>query len=364
MISCTRGPPEGTTSPGNQSQEQHGHSQPPELAPALPSPQARKASVVRIPSNQPCCCRWGWRGACLLMHSRSSKLCHLWTKITDLPLLLINFNAKIVSNKYKISNNHQQMMVSHCGMHSWYRRLHRSDIFLWSFTRKHVSATMAIKLNSSSMDPLVKWLWFLAAGVLIREAKFLISMNFVHIDMVHAPWFCNSCAHELARVSLSWDLDQSYVWIWSPPRVCNFLGNSELKWTYENAIKWLLCFKKIDLVSFPPIIHALVVSASALCAHRATQCWWPGGYRWPHTVTPFFANMHCKGRRVCHFTWTLSLHANANLQESQWDPNIQCLLFHNKNSLAAGKTETRGLWRPASQGLFIHSFHTKCSTSQ
>jgi hypothetical protein len=53
---------------------------------------------------------------------------------------------------------------------------------------------------------------FSAAGVLIREAKFLISMNFVHVDVVHAPRSCNSCGHELARVGLSWDPDQSYVW--------------------------------------------------------------------------------------------------------------------------------------------------------
>jgi len=53
---------------------------------------------------------------------------------------------------------------------------------------------------------------FSAAGVLIRETKFLISMNFVHVDVVHAPRSCNSCAYELARVGLSWDPDQSYVW--------------------------------------------------------------------------------------------------------------------------------------------------------
>jgi hypothetical protein len=53
---------------------------------------------------------------------------------------------------------------------------------------------------------------FSVAGVLTREAKILISMNFVHVDVVHAPRSCNSCAHELARVGLSWDPDQSHVW--------------------------------------------------------------------------------------------------------------------------------------------------------
>jgi hypothetical protein len=67
------------------------------------------------------------------------------------------------------------------------------------------STILVQALQSSDYD-------FSAADVLIREAKFLISMNFVHVDVVHAPRSCNSCAHELARVGLSWDPDQSHVW--------------------------------------------------------------------------------------------------------------------------------------------------------
>ena len=70
---------------------------------------------------------------------------------------------------------------------------------------KSDSTILVQALQSSDYD-------FLAVGVLIREAKFLISTNFVHVDVVHAPRFCNSCAPELARVGLSWDPDQSHVW--------------------------------------------------------------------------------------------------------------------------------------------------------
>jgi ribonuclease HI len=55
------------------------------------------------------------------------------------------------------------------------------------------STILVQALQSSDYD-------FSAASVLIREAKFLISMNFVHVDVVRAPRSCNSCAHELARV--------------------------------------------------------------------------------------------------------------------------------------------------------------------
>ena len=67
------------------------------------------------------------------------------------------------------------------------------------------STILVQALQSSDYD-------FSAAGVLIREAKFLISMNFVHVDVVHAPQSCNSCAHELARIGLSWDPNQSHEW--------------------------------------------------------------------------------------------------------------------------------------------------------
>jgi ribonuclease HI len=58
------------------------------------------------------------------------------------------------------------------------------------------STILVQALQSSDYD-------FSTAGVLTREAKFLISMNFVHVDVV---------AHELAPVDLSWDPDQSHVW--------------------------------------------------------------------------------------------------------------------------------------------------------
>ena len=58
------------------------------------------------------------------------------------------------------------------------------------------STILVQALQSSDYD-------FLPVGVLIREAKFLISTNFVQVDVVHAPRSCNSCAPKLARVGLS-----------------------------------------------------------------------------------------------------------------------------------------------------------------
>ena len=52
-----------------------------------------------------------------------------------------------------------------------------------------------------------------ASGVLFREAKFLMSMIFFRVDVVHVPRSSNRCAHELAQIGLNWDLDRSHVWI-------------------------------------------------------------------------------------------------------------------------------------------------------
>jgi len=54
---------------------------------------------------------------------------------------------------------------------------------------------------------------FSACGVLFREAKFLMSINFIWVDVVHMPRSSNWCAHELARIGLNWDPDRSHIWI-------------------------------------------------------------------------------------------------------------------------------------------------------
>lgn len=68
------------------------------------------------------------------------------------------------------------------------------------------STTLVDALQSRSYD-------FSACGVLFREAKFLMSMNFIRADVVHVPRSSNRCAHELARIGLNWDPDRSHVWI-------------------------------------------------------------------------------------------------------------------------------------------------------
>jgi hypothetical protein len=40
-----------------------------------------------------------------------------------------------------------------------------------------------------------------------------MSMNFIRVDVVHMPRSSNRCAHELARIGLNWEPDQSHVWI-------------------------------------------------------------------------------------------------------------------------------------------------------
>ena len=40
-----------------------------------------------------------------------------------------------------------------------------------------------------------------------------MSINFVRVDIVHLPRSCNIGAHDLARIGLNWDPDQSHVWI-------------------------------------------------------------------------------------------------------------------------------------------------------
>jgi hypothetical protein len=68
------------------------------------------------------------------------------------------------------------------------------------------STILVDALQSCSYD-------FSASGVLFREAKFLMSMNFLRVDVVHVPRCSNKCAHELAQICLNWDPDRSHVWI-------------------------------------------------------------------------------------------------------------------------------------------------------
>ena len=41
-----------------------------------------------------------------------------------------------------------------------------------------------------------------------REEKFLMSINFVRVNVVHSPHSCNRYAHNIARIGLNCDLDR------------------------------------------------------------------------------------------------------------------------------------------------------------
>jgi len=51
------------------------------------------------------------------------------------------------------------------------------------------------------------------AGVLLKEARHLIQLDFVDVEILFTPRSCNLCAHGLAHMSLSWDSDQPCVWL-------------------------------------------------------------------------------------------------------------------------------------------------------
>ena len=51
------------------------------------------------------------------------------------------------------------------------------------------------------------------ASVIYKEARELINLSLESVNVVHVPRSRNICAHELARLSLGSDPDQSYVWL-------------------------------------------------------------------------------------------------------------------------------------------------------
>ena len=79
------------------------------------------------------------------------------------------------------------------------------------------SSILVEALQSCSYD-------FSANGVLFREAKFLMSLNFSRADIVHVPRSCNRGAHDLAHVGLNWDPDRSHVCIDPLPEFVTTLG--------------------------------------------------------------------------------------------------------------------------------------------
>ena len=89
------------------------------------------------------------------------------------------------------------------------------------------SSILVEALQSCSYD-------FSANGVLFREAKFLMSLNFSRADIVHVPRSCNRGAHDLAHVGLNWDPDQSHVCIDPLPEFVTTLGVRDVNEPLQN----------------------------------------------------------------------------------------------------------------------------------
>jgi hypothetical protein len=51
------------------------------------------------------------------------------------------------------------------------------------------------------------------ASVLYKEARELILLCFILVQMSHIPRSCNKSAHEFTRLSFGWDPDHPHVWL-------------------------------------------------------------------------------------------------------------------------------------------------------
>jgi hypothetical protein len=68
------------------------------------------------------------------------------------------------------------------------------------------SSVLKKTLLSSSMD-------LAATRMIIRDTRELLLGHFVYNDVLSVPRVCNSVAHELARMWMSWDPGDSCVWM-------------------------------------------------------------------------------------------------------------------------------------------------------
>ena len=71
-----------------------------------------------------------------------------------------------------------------------------------------------------------------------------MSINFVRVDIVHLPRSCNIGAHDLARIGLNWDPDQSHVWIDDPLPEFVTLGVRDVNEPSKKIRKYKPCFQK------------------------------------------------------------------------------------------------------------------------
>nr|CAE05727.1 OSJNBb0017I01.7 [Oryza sativa Japonica Group] len=63
-------------------------------------------------------------------------------------------------------------------------------------------------------------------AVIIREAKFLLAMNFNVHQVMYCPRECNRAAHELAKIGASLGPRSQFVWLEGfPDDVCNLVAS-------------------------------------------------------------------------------------------------------------------------------------------
>ena len=64
--------------------------------------------------------------------------------------------------------------------------------------------------------------------MLVRDTRDLLHEYFVCTDILSVPRTCNSVAHNLARVGLSWDSGEHHVWANPLPEFVNTLVARDL----------------------------------------------------------------------------------------------------------------------------------------
>ncbi|KAJ1288003.1 hypothetical protein BS78_02G054800 [Paspalum vaginatum] len=73
----------------------------------------------------------------------------------------------------------------------------------WGFTDSHCLAA-AIRSDVYDNSP---------GGAIYSEIRNLLDLHFTSVEISVIPRSCNRCAHDLARLGLTWDSDEPHVWL-------------------------------------------------------------------------------------------------------------------------------------------------------
>ena len=83
------------------------------------------------------------------------------------------------------------------------------------------SSVLQHALQSSTMD-------LATCGMMIKDTRFMLREHFVCSGIISIPRSCNSVAHDLAKLAMSWDLGDLYVWAHPLPEFINTLVARDL----------------------------------------------------------------------------------------------------------------------------------------